>query len=160
MVRIRLAKRNELDAIYSMYEYRSKWFKENGIKQWSKYTKNHPKKKFSNELKNNLYYVILDDNKIVGGFELSDDSKYWKDDDSSAKYLYRVVTTKPDIGKYIFNFCIKYCVDNRYTRLRTFCLLSNKKLVDIYESKYGFHKNGEYSTEYNTYALLEMEVNG
>ena len=37
---------DDIDEIINLYAERMKWFKENGIKQWSKYLTNHPKEQF------------------------------------------------------------------------------------------------------------------
>ena len=37
-----LANINDIDSIIRLYSERMNWFKDNNIKQWSKYLNNHP----------------------------------------------------------------------------------------------------------------------
>lgn len=154
---IRAAKPNELDIIYSMYEYRVRWFEEHNIQQWSKYLTNHPKEEFAKIIQNQEYYVVVDDEKIIGGFVLSFNSKYWHEQDQRAIYFYRVITIQSDVGKYIFDFCRQYCIEHNYKFLRSFCLANNEKLLETYK-KHNIYQVGTYNTQYNQYALIEMKL--
>lgn len=54
---VELAKVKDIDSILELYSDRMKWFKDNNIKQWSKYLQNHPKEEFIEAIDNmNLLY--------------------------------------------------------------------------------------------------------
>ena len=63
------------------------WFKENGICQWSEYFEHHLRREFEEVIKNGYLFVLKENNNIIAGFELSTDSKYWKDDLTKALYI-------------------------------------------------------------------------
>lgn len=156
---IELAKLSDIDSILELYSERIKWFKDNNIRQWGKYLINHPKSEFEELINNNNYYIIKINNEIIAGFELSFDSKYWKDNNTPAYYIYKVVTkvgTK-NIGNIIFKECKGIAKLNNKKYLRLDCLKSNEKLNNIYEShnfkliRYGHNDSYEYS-------LREFEI--
>ena len=157
--KIKLASINQVDDIINMYTERVKWFKNKSIDQWSNYMKNHPKEEFLYYIKNKTYYVVLDKDIVIGGFELSNNNKYWIDSDNSAYYINKIVTKigYRKIGKIVFDFCKNKAIKDNKKFLRIDCVRYNKKLNDIYEN-YGFKlikhgKNKRYS-----YALREMKV--
>lgn len=83
---------DDIDEIINLYAERMKWFKENGINQWSKYLTNHPKEQFIKAIKNGNFYILKKDNEIIAGFEISTDSNFWNDNRPNAYYLYKVVS--------------------------------------------------------------------
>lgn len=99
-----LANINDIDSIIRLYSERMKWFKDNNIKQWSKYLNNHPKSEFEKAINNGNYYIVKQNDEIVAGFELSTNSKDWNDDTTPAYYIYKVVTKVgyKNLGKFIF----------------------------------------------------------
>lgn len=52
--KVELANLNDIESILKLYSERMIWFKENNIKQWSRYLENHPKSEFEN-------YKIMND---------------------------------------------------------------------------------------------------
>ncbi|MBQ3352681.1 GNAT family N-acetyltransferase [Candidatus Saccharibacteria bacterium] len=135
------------------------WFKDNEIKQWSKYLQNHPKEEFLEAIENKNFYIIKVNNELVAGFEISTNSKDWNDDTTPAYYIYKVVTKvgHKDLGQIIFDKCKELAKRDGKKYLRLDCLKSNEKLNKIYEEhnfklvRYG--KNDKYS-----YSLREMKV--
>ena len=154
-----LANVKDIDSILELYSDRMKWFKDNNIKQWSKYLQNHPKEEFIEAIENKNYYIIKYNNELVAGFELSTNSKDWNDDITPAYYIYKVVTKvgHKNIGKILFDNCKEIAQRDGKRYLRLDCLKSNQKLNDIYEShnfkliRYGH--NERYS-----YSLRELKV--
>ena len=63
------------------------WFRENEIKQWSRYLENHSKSEFEEVISKGNYFILENNNKIIVGFELSTDSKYWNDSKTKAYYI-------------------------------------------------------------------------
>ena len=149
---------NDLDDLLELYKERINWFKEKGIKQWTRYLEYHPKEEFENIIKNGFYFVMKENDKIIGGFELSSNCKYWQDDLNSAYYIYKLVTkVNYNIGGIIIKICENIAVNNNKTLLRLDCLNNNEKLNNIYEN-YGFKlvKTG-FDDKYN-YALREYKI--
>ena len=68
---VELANISDIDFILELYTERMQWFKDNNIKQWSKYLTNHPKSEFEEAINNKNYYIIKNNDKIVAGFEVS-----------------------------------------------------------------------------------------
>ena len=154
-----LANINDIDSIIRLYSERMKWFRDNNIKQWSKYLNNHPKSEFEKAINNGSYYIVKQNDEIVAGFELSTNSKDWNDDTTPAYYIYKVVTKVgyKNLGKFIFAKCKEIAKLDGKKYLRLDCLKSNKKLNNIYKShnfqlvKYG--ENNRYS-----YSLRELKI--
>lgn len=154
-----LANINDIDSIIRLYSERMKWFKDNNIKQWSKYLNNHPKSEFEKAINNGNYYIIKQNDEIVAGFELSTNSKEWNDDTTPAYYIYKVVTKVgyKNLGQFIFEKCKEIAKLDGKKYLRLDCLKSNKKLNNIYKN-YNFQlvkcrKNDQYS-----YSLRELKI--
>lgn len=148
---------NQIDDIFNLYIERVNWFKENKIQQWGKYLEHHTKEEFSYIVENGNYFILQKNNNIIAGFELSRDSKYWKDENTNALYIYKLVVKVgyKDIGKYIFYIIDEISKLNNINVLRLDCLKENQKLNDIYES-HGFKliKTG-YEKYYGSYSLRE-----
>lgn len=126
----------DINSILELYAARMQWFKDNNIKQWSKYLTNHPKSEFEEIINSKNYYIIRNCEEIIGGFELSTNSKDWKDDITSAYYIYKVVTKVgyKNVGDFIFEKCKEIARLNEKKYLRIDCLKSNEKLNNIYEN--------------------------
>lgn len=156
---IELASINDINKILDLYSERMKWFKENDIRQWSKYLEHHPKSEFEETINSKNYYIIKQNNEIVAGFELSTDSKYWNDNITSAYYIYKVVTKVgyKNIGKILFEKCKEMAKLNNKEYLRLDCLKSNEKLNNIYES-HNFKLVGFGHNEYYNYSLRELKI--
>lgn len=154
------ANQDELNCILQLYSERIKWFKDNNINQWSEYFNFHPKDEFEKIIDEGNYYILKDDNNIIAGFELSTDSKYWKDNVTKAYYIYKLVTKVgyKNIGSIVLKICKNIAkIDNKeYLRLN--CLKSNIKLNELYES-HGFKLIKYNYEDYYSYTLRECVVN-
>lgn len=150
---------DDLQNILNLYLERIKWFKEKQIKQWNKYLEHHPKEEFIDIINNYNYFILKQNNTIIAGFELSTNSKYWKDEKTLAYYIYKLVIKVgyKNIGQLIFEICKDIAKNNNMKYLRLDCLKNNIKLNQIYE-KHGFRliKNG-YEDYYN-YSLRQCEI--
>ena len=157
--KVELANLNDIESILELYSERMTWFKENNIKQWSRYLENHPKSEFIEAIENNNYYIIKENNEIVAGFELSTNSKDWNDDITPAYYIYKVVTKvgHKKIGQIIFNKCKEIAKSDGKKYLRLDCLKSNKKLNNIYES-YNFKLVRYGCNERYNFSLRELKI--
>lgn len=151
---------SDLDEIISLFEERTKWFKENQIKQWSKYLEHHPKEEFEDIITSGYYFVLKENGNIIAGFELSTDSKYWNDKTTNAYYIYKLVTkvNYKNIGNLVFMICKNIAKNNNQRYLRLDCLKNNVKLNNIYE-KHGFILKDTGCQDYYTYSLRECDLN-
>ena len=106
---VELASIEDIGQILQLYSDRMKWFKENEIKQWSRYLQNHPKEEFIKAIENKNYYIIKLGSELIAGFELSTDSKDWNDNTLQAYYIYKVVTKVgyKKVGKVIFSYSLR-----------------------------------------------------
>lgn len=147
----------DIDEIINLYVERMQWFKDNNIKQWSKFLTNHPKEQFIQVIENGDYYIKKINDEIIAGFEVSSNSHFWNDDITNAYYLYKVVSKVgyKNIGSEIFRCAKKITRQDGKKYLRTECLATNKKLNDIYEKNgFKFVKDGY---DYYHYNLREWE---
>lgn len=151
-----IANLEHLSEIYELYNNRTKWFKENNIKQWSKYIIRH-KKEFPISIINKNYYILKKDNEIIAGFELSNNAGYFEDNGKSL-YLNKVVSKVgyKNIGYFIFMICKDLAKKNNMQYLRLYCIKWNRKLNSIYE-KHGFKLIGCGKSDYE-YCLRECNV--
>lgn len=150
---------DDLDNLLELYKERTSWFKENKIKQWSKYLEHHPREEFEKIINTGYYFVIKENGNIISGFELSTDSKYWRDDFTDAYYIYKLVTKVKykNVGNIVMKICENIAINNNKRKLRLDCLKNNEKLNSIYEN-YGFKliKTG-YEDSYS-YSLREYNI--
>lgn len=158
-IRLEKATIKNIDEIINLYAERMIWFKENGIKQWSKYLTNHPKRQFVQVIEKGNFYVLKKENDIIAGFEVSTDSNFWNDNKTKAYYLYKVVSKVgyKNLGSKIFEIAKNIAKINGKDYLRIECLSSNKKLNNLYE-KHGFKYVRE-GQDYYHYTLRECKVN-
>lgn len=152
------AKIEDLEEIIELFSERIEWFKENEIKQWSKFFINHPKEQFEEVIKKGEYFILKRQNEIIGGFQISLDTHFWEDKDTNAYYLYKVCTKVGyyNIGSWIFDI-VKYITKiNGKVCLRTEHLTKNIKLNEIYEKNdFKIIKQGE---DYYEYTLREWRI--
>lgn len=152
-MKIKNARHEQLDEILELYSDRTQWFKDNNIKQWSKYLVHHPKEEFVNAINNNELYVIENNNEIIGAFELSKDSRLWNDTSTPAMYIYKIVIKIGHFnkGKTLINFCKLIAKIKGTNLLRIDHLRYNEKLNEIYNG-HGFEIVDEgYNDNYNYY---------
>ena len=152
------AKINDLDNIIELYSERMKWFKENEMKQWSKYLEHHPRDEYIKVIEKEEYFVLKENNNIIAGFELTNDSKYWRDEKTKAYYIYRLVIKVgyKNMGNLIFKIIKNIAQENDKQYIRLHCLRSNQKLNEIYQN-HGFKLMGSIKKEYD-YNLREYKI--
>ena len=126
---IELAKIKDISLILKLYLDRMKWFKDNEIKQWSRYLENHPKDEFIESINNNNFYIIKKNNEIIACFELSHFNSNWNDKNPSAYYINKIVTKVgyKNLGKIVFENAKKIAKRDNMKYLRLDCLRFNEK---------------------------------
>lgn len=157
-LKLEIAEIQDLDNIIELYSARINWFKENRIDQWQEYLIHHPVEEFIDVINNKNYYILRKDNEIVAGFELSERTSFWNDNNQNAFYIYKVVTKVgyKNLGRYIFEICENFARKNNKQYLRLECKADNTKLNDMYE-KYGFKFVREGQDYYN-YILRQRVI--
>lgn len=150
---------DNLDDILQLFTQRIKWFKEQEINQWQKYLEHHPRHEFEDVIVNGDYFILSKNGKIVAGFEISCDSKFWNDSSNDAYYIYKIVTTVgiKGFGNIIFDICENIAKLNDKKFLRLDCLSTNERLNKIYES-HGFKLIKTGVKDYYHYALRELKL--
>lgn len=150
----------DLDEILNLYLERSNWFKEKQIKQWNNYLKSHPVADFEKAIRTQNYYIMRDHGTIIAGFELSIDSKLWKEESEDVYYIRKVVTKVgyKNIGSLIFDKCKEIAISNNKHYLRLECIKSNKKLNEIYEN-YNFKWIRYCNDGLCHFSLRELKIN-
>ena len=151
-----IANITQIEEIFELYEQRTNWFKENNIKQWSKYLIRH-KDEFPILIQDKKYYILKKENEIIAGFELSNNPGNFMDNQESL-YLSKIVTKigYKDIGKIIFMICKEIAKIENKKYLRLECVKWNEKLNEIYE-KHGFKLVGS-GKSYYEYNLRECNI--
>lgn len=149
----------QLDKIIEIYSERMQWFKDKGIKQWSKYLENHPKSEFAEVISKGYYFILEKEDKIIAGFEISADSTYWNDNEANAYYIYKLVVKvgNKKIGNIIFDICKDIAKTNNKEYLRLNCESGNLKLNDMYENhNFKFIRKGFKGDYY--YSLRQCKI--
>ena len=157
-IKFEIASLEQLDEIYELYNSRTNWFKENNIKQWSRYIDIY-RSEFPIAIENKNYYIFKKEHEIIAGFEISDEPGYFNDD-GQALYLHKVVVKVgyKNIGTYIFMVSKHIAKSNNKQYLRLDCVKNNEKLNEIYE-KHGFKFVECGKTTHYEYCLRECNVN-
>lgn len=156
---IRLAEKEDIQAIMNILEERCNWFKENGIDQWANnYLGKYNEDYFNDAMKNHKLYVVKQENKVIGVFLLKENDKtYWNNDDS-AYYIHHLATKigYTGIGTKILNFIEKLAKENSKKYIRLDCKKSNVELNRYYQ-KQGFIYKGSGEEPYS-HNLWEKEI--
>lgn len=110
-------------------------------------------------INNSNYFILIKDNNIIAGFELTTDDTYWNDNATPAYYIHKVVTKHnyKNLGSLIFMICTDIAQSNNKKYLRLDCLKENEKLNSIYE-KHGFKLIKSGTKGYYNYSLREMKI--
>lgn len=150
------AKIEQLEEILELYKNRTIWFKDNNIKQWSKYLIRH-ESEFPVSIENKNYYILKKDNEIIAGFELCNNPGSFIDNNESL-YLNKIVTKVgyKNIGDILFRICKDIAQNNGKRYLRLICIKWNEKLNEIYD-KHGFKLIGYGKTDYE-FCLRELDI--
>ena len=156
---LELVYENDIDEILKLYEDRIAWFKQKQINQWQKYLEHHNKDEFLQAIKRRELFAIYKNKEIVACFEVSKESRFWKENVNDSYYIYKIVTkvgTK-NLGKFIFDICEKLAIENKIRYLKIDCLARNIKLNEIYNS-HGFELVRTDTQDYYTFNLRRKDL--
>lgn len=127
----------ELEEIYELYAARTRWFRIQRMKQWANYTLHHPREEFLETIRRGEYYTVKLEGRIIGGFQLTEDSDVWADDAAGALYLRRVVARVGyrGVGGRVAEAAKQMTRDAGKQFLRVEAVHSNPKLNEIWERR-------------------------
>ena len=143
MIKIELARTNELDRIKCIAEACAKDMINNNIFQWNE---NYPSKDvFKDDIENNSLYVCKSGSMVIGCIMLcSEKDKVYKDvnwltKDYKNLYLHRLAVDpsfqKNGIGRLLMDFAEKYAKNNEYKSIRIDTFSKNKRNNKFYRSR-------------------------
>ena len=143
MIKIELARTNELDRIKCIAEACAKDMINNNIFQWNE---NYPSKDvFKDDIENNSLYVCKSGSMVIGCIMLcSEKDKVYKDvnwltKDYKNLYLHRLAVDpsfqKNGIGRLLMDFVEKYAKNNKYKSIRLDTFSKNKRNNKFYRSR-------------------------
>lgn len=143
MIKIELARTNELDRIKCIAEACAKDMINNNIFQWNE---NYPSKDvFKDDIENNSLYVCKSGSMVIGCIMLcSEKDKVYKDvnwltKDYKNLYLHRLAVDpsfqKNGIGRLLMDFAEKYAKNNEYKSIRLDTFSKNKRNNKFYRSR-------------------------
>ena len=149
-MKIRRAKIEELDQIMSMYKSCVSGMIEGNIDQWDNTYPNHLI--ISEDIKNKSYYILLIDNKIIGGINIDkiQDKTYldieWEDKDNKFLVVHRLAVReefwKKGIGNKLMIFAESLVKEKKLNSIRLDTYNSNHIAINFY-LKLGYRKTGE-----------------
>ena len=149
-MKIRRAKIEELDQIMNMYKSCVSGMIEANIDQWDNTYPNHLI--ISEDIKNKSYYILLIDNKIIGGINIDkiQDKTYldieWEDKDNKFLVVHRLAVCKEfwkeGIGKKLMFFAESLVKEKKLNSIRLDTYNSNPIAINFY-LKLGYRKTGE-----------------
>ena len=134
----RLAKNNEIDTIYSLYEKRIQWMDHTGIQQWNttNYLAVYPVSYYAERQKSEELYVLCREGIIIGAVVLlQSDMRWMKEAHSPAFYVHNLVT-EPSIkgaGKIILSEAEKVASSKGMKFIRLDCAVDNEFLNEYYD---------------------------
>ena len=143
MIKIELARTNELDRIKCIAEACAKDMINNNIFQWNE---NYPSKDvFKDDIENNSLYVCKSGSMVIGCIMLcSEKDKVYKDvnwltKDYKNLYLHRLAVDpsfqKNGIGRLLMDFAEKHAKNNEYKSIRLDTFSKNKRNNKFYRSR-------------------------
>lgn len=155
---LEIANTKDIGDILCIYSERMEWFKNNNIKQWSNYLKNHPKEEFIEIINNKHLYMLKQNKTLIATFVIDSNCSLWKCDDKNAYYISKIAvkTGYRGVGKIIVDIAKNICRNDNIKYLRLECVKNNIRLNQIYEN-YGFvlKKTGK---EKYSYSLRELMI--
>ena len=135
----RLARDNEIDAIFSLYEKRIQWMDESGIQQWNmtNYLEVYPISYYADRQKMGELYVLSKEDVVIGTVVLLQSDECWPQmADSPAYYVHNLVTdlSVKGAGKIILSEVEEMAISKGIQFLRLDCAVDNESLNEYYES--------------------------
>jgi len=116
----------------------------------------------NNLIKNDSFYLILNDSTTIGIFSLSDsDQKYWGKSVDNSKYLHSLAVLpsykKYQFGKNVINLIKADLKTKGYDYLRLDCISSNQKLKNYYSNQ-EFNEVGLTTIGSHSFTLFEYTI--
>ncbi|MDD7281235.1 GNAT family N-acetyltransferase [Floccifex sp.] len=131
-----LASKNEIQAIFHLYEQRVQWMDNKNIQQWNTtyYLEAYPIDYYYDQQINKCLYVLKNQEKIKGAVCLFENDERWPNQ-VNAYYIHNLVTdiNEKGAGKVILSNIEQMAIQNNKQRLRLDCAIDNKFLNQYYE---------------------------
>lgn len=132
-----LANEHDVHKIISLIEKRIQWMDKQNIKQWNTthYMDCYPYEYFLEKIKNEAFYVVLQDDEIKGAVAVFKEDYRWEMNHQFF-YIHHLTTdiNTPGIGKILLYECEQLAIQKRKLGLRLDCQKENKRLNDYYYS--------------------------
>lgn len=140
---IRMAERNDINEIFTIYVNAKKNLIENGIFQW---TDNYPTLAIITEdIKNKFLYVLSINDEIIGAINISEEQEKeyedinWLFDDRKILVIHRLVVhpknQRKGYARELMNFAEHFAEKNGYTSIRLDAYSPNSRVIDFYKAR-------------------------
>lgn len=146
--KLRPAAKDDIDAVFSLFEKRIHWMDENGIRQWNvtDYLTAYPKSYYQKQQSlGNLYVYVLPSNTIAGAAVLLQTDERWPDGSNiPAFYVHNLVTDPAvkGIGRPLLLEVEKTAKMHGKQYVRLDCAVDNPFLNNYYASN-GYRLAGQ-----------------
>ena len=149
----RLARNDEIAAIFSLYEKRVQWMDKSGIQQWNTtdYLNVYPISYYEKRQSFEELYVLSRENTIIGAVVLLKNDERWPENENSPAYYVHNLVTEPSIkgvGKIILSSAEKMALSKGMRFMRLDCAVDNEFLNQYYDSMgyklVGYCEDGAY----------------
>lgn len=147
---IRKAKQTDIEAILTMTKACAKAMIAKGIYQWNEHYPSEAA--FTNDLKRNELYVLLDRDKIIGSIVVSTlmDEEYipikWLTKNDNNIYIHRLAIHPEYQGKgfakKLMSFAETFAIENNYSSIRLDTFSKNERNQKFYELR-GYKRLGD-----------------
>ena len=156
-----LINEEKFDLVLNLLKDAAVWLRNKNIDYWQNWHNppdNH-KNWIINGLKKSQFYLIYDNNTLIGMFRLQyDDEKFWGKRNDKAGYIHSFTINRKMNGKglgyKVLNEIEIFLKQNGYNYLRLDCGINIKKLCDYYKN-YGFNEVGSVIVHGEELLLLE-----
>lgn len=134
----KLAKKEQMQAIFSLYPARMRWMDEQGICQWNRtnYLGRYPLEYYEAHRQAGRLYVLqtVESGQVVGAMVLLETDARWPQDEYSAYYVHNLVTKlgEPGAGRALLREAERLAARDGKQRVRLDCAVDNVRLNRYY----------------------------
>ncbi|MDR0850743.1 MAG: GNAT family N-acetyltransferase [Christensenellaceae bacterium] len=130
-----LARKDDLDEIFKIFQNKEEWLKEKEIDQWRGYTQRYGKDFFLNHITNEHMYILKETDKIIAcGVLLSGDS-LWGELSPDARVLKNLASIESGGGAALMEHMFEMCKAEGIKKIVIDCLATNRDLIGYYKGR-------------------------